>query len=230
MLFFKKVLRAGLSGVLFLAAGCVSVSNFQTGKPLGKGNTQGYAAVSHITTKSKSIKIDDSISISIPIEPEFTFFEIGAMLGINDRLDVGLKYTFPTGGSFDGKFCLLGAGKEKGFFLSPGLRAGYTSVSNPDDSDDSDDSNKSTWFDMSVPIYLTMNFTESFSLSLIPTYSGRFIIQDSYYSNLLGGNVNVKLGNRFGIIVDVAFYRNFKWEWNEIQGGGALFFPLPSLF
>jgi hypothetical protein len=113
------------------------------------------------------------------------------MVGITDRLDLGLKYTFPTGGSLEGKFCILGAGKKKGLFLTPGIRAGYSSSSISDNSDDSDDSNKSTWVEMSVPVYLTMNFTESISLSLIPTYSGRFIIEDSYYSNLLGGNVNM---------------------------------------
>lgn len=227
MTVLKKVSRMCLPSVLLLTIGCASVSNFQTGKPLGKGNAQGYAAVSHITTRGGSIKIVDSLSISFPIQPEFTFFEIGAMVGITDRLDLGLKYTFPTGGSLESKFCILGAGKKKGLFLSPGVRAGYSSSS---DSDDSDDSNKSTWIEMSVPIYLTMNFTESLSLSLIPTYSGRFIVEDSYYSNLLGGNVNMKIGKKFGIVIDVAYYHNFKWEWQEIQGGGALFFSLPSLF
>jgi len=54
--FFKKVSRMILSGALLLTIGCASVSNFQTGKPLGKGNAQGYAAISHITTKGASIK------------------------------------------------------------------------------------------------------------------------------------------------------------------------------
>ncbi len=225
MTYSKKVLAISLAGAFFLTAGCASVSNFQTGKPLGKGNMQGYCAVSHITTKGNPITIPGLIEV----QPEFTFFEVGAMLGITDRLDLGLKYTFPTGGLFDSKFCLIGSGKEKGFFLAPGLRAGYSSLSDSDDTDDTDDSNKNSRIELSVPVYLTINFSEFFSLSLIPTYSGRFITQDSYYSNLLGGNLNMKLGRKFGVVIDAAFYHNFKWEWQEVQGGAAIFFPLPSI-
>ncbi len=224
MTFFNKVFILSLSGALFLIIGCASVSNFQTGKPLGKGNVQGYCAVSHITTEGNPI----SIAELVEIQPEFTFFEIGAMVGVTDKIDLGLKYTFPTSGLFDSKFCLLGAGKERGFFLSPGVRAGYSSISSSDNFDDSDNSKKNTRIELSVPVYLTMNFSEFFSLSLIPTYSGRYITEDSYYSNLLGGNLNMKIGKKFGIVIDAAVYHNFKWEWQEIQGGGAVFFPLPS--
>lgn len=51
------------------------------------------------------------------------------MAGVTEKLDLGVKYTFPTTGSLEGKYCLIGAGKEKGVFIASGLRAGYVSIS-----------------------------------------------------------------------------------------------------
>ncbi|HEX3019855.1 MAG TPA: hypothetical protein VHP36_06120 [Chitinispirillaceae bacterium] len=216
MTFFKKASGVFLTGALLLTVGCASVSNFQTGKPLGKGNVQAYFSVSHIDTKNDTVPLIETV-------PEFTFFELGATMGLTDRLDLGLKYTFPTAGFIDSKYCLVGSGKQKGVFLSPGLRAGYTAFPKQEGEEENDR------VEFSVPIYLTFGFSEVFSLSLIPTYSGRFFTSGSYYTNLLGGNVNFKIGKRFGVIADVAVYQNFKWEWQEIQAGGAMFFPLPEI-
>jgi hypothetical protein len=65
---------------------------------------------------------------------------------------------------------------------------------------------------------------------VIPSYSGRFFTSGSYYNNLLGGNVNVRIGKKFGFIAEASLFHNFRMEWNEFQVGGALYLQLKNLF
>jgi hypothetical protein len=207
---------------LFLTTGCASLSSFKTAKPLGKGNTEGAFSVSHVATTNNQ---DSLIPGLMEKPPEFWFFELQGSMGITEKLDVGLKYTFPLSGSLDAKYCLAGADKDKGFFFSPGLKIGYTSL--PDDASDSTNNNRIEYF---VPLYLSMYFTDFLSLSLIPSYSGRFYTEASGYSNLLGGSANIRIGKKFGMIAEYSYYHNFNMEWDEYQIGAALYFPLFKLF
>ncbi|HLV31479.1 MAG TPA: hypothetical protein VKY57_07925 [Chitinispirillaceae bacterium] len=209
---------------LIYFAGCASISNFQTGKPLGKGNVEGMVAISKIDTRNgESLEINDSEIEIVP--PEFTFFELQAMVGITEKLDLGVKYTFPTAGAVVAKYCLIGAGKEKGFFLSPGIRAGYTAF--PHNEDDTTGNDRMEFF---IPIHLSYYFADLFALSIAPTYSGRFFIEGSSYENCFGGSVNVKIGKKFGVFAEAAYSRNLYWNWDEFQFGGSVFFSLPNLF
>ncbi len=207
---------------LLLTTGCASLSSFKTAKPLGKGTTEGTFSVSHVATMNSK---DSLIPGFMEEPPEFWFFELQGSMGVTEKLDVGLKYTFPLSGAIDAKYCLAGAGNEKGFFFSPGLKIGYTSL--PNDADDSTKNNRIEYF---VPLYLSMYFNEFLSLSLIPSYSGRFYTEASGYSNLLGGSVNIRFGKKFGMIAEYSFYHNFNMEWDEYQAGAALYFPLFKLF
>ncbi len=211
-----------LCAALMSTIGCASLSNFKTAKPVGKGNTEGAFAVSYVATMNSK---DSLIPGLMEEPPEFTFFELQGTLGVTEKLDVGLKYTFPLSGAIDAKYCLVGAGKEKGLFFSPGLKIGYTSL--PDTDEDSTESRRIEFF---VPMYLSVYFNELISLSLIPSYSGRFYTEASGYSNLLGGSVNFKIGRKVGVIAEYSLYHNFDMEWNEYQAGAALFFPLGKLF
>lgn len=211
--------------VLIFLAGCASISNFQTGKPLGKGNVEAMAAISNIDTRNgEEIDINDAEIEIVP--PEFTFFELQAMVGITEKLDIGVKYTFPTAGAVIAKYCLIGAGKDKGFFLSPGIRAGYTAF--PHNVDDTVGNDRMEYF---VPIHLTYYFTDFLALSVAPTYSGRYYTSvDLGYENCLGGSVNFKIGRKFGVVAEGAYFRNFQTEWDEYQVGGSVFFPFPNPF
>ncbi|NLW33449.1 MAG: hypothetical protein GXY77_18535 [Fibrobacter sp.] len=210
---------------LIYFVGCASISNFQTGKPLGKGNVEAMVAISNIDTRNgDKINISDNEIELVP--PKFTFFEIQAMVGITEKFDVGVRYTFPTAGSIVAKYCLIGAGNDKGFFLSPGIRAGYTAF--PTSGDDTTGNDRMEYF---IPIHLTYYFTDYLALSVTPTYSGRYYTAvDLGYENCLGGSVNFKIGKKFGIIAEGAFFRNFHTEWDEYQFGGSVFFPFPNLF
>ena len=221
MRLFRTFLTLSMAGAFLLATGCASISNFQTGKPLGKGNAEGIFSVSNINTiNGDSISIADHDYEIVP--PEFTFFELQGVLGITDRIDIGIKYTFPTAGALTAKYCLVGAGKEKGIFLSPGLRAGYTAFP-------STDSTENNRIEISVPVYLSLYFTNFLSVSLIPTYSGRYFTSFSSYENCLGGNFNLRIGKRFGFVAEAAYQRNLYWNWDELQFGGSIYFPLPEL-
>ncbi|MFW6221877.1 MAG: hypothetical protein ACOC4C_05360 [Fibrobacterota bacterium] len=206
---------------VMIFAGCASNSNFRSGRPLGAGNAQGVFSVSHIGTR----EVDTAKYLFEP--PDFTFFEIGAMLGVLEGLDVGLKYTFPSAGCLEAKYALVGKNAEKGFFLTPGLRGGYTSFPYSD-STEAEESNR---IELAVPLYLSYYPLDWFGFNVIPTYSVRFFnSEDSEINNLLGGNINIDIGRKFGFIAEVAFYRNFTAEWNEFQFGGGIKFALRDLF
>lgn len=219
----KQLLFIGGSGLIMFLTGCASISNFQSAKPLGKGNVEVMASVSKISTQNgQKIDIDSSHKFTVE-PPDFVFAEAQAMVGITDRFDVGVKYTFPTAGAIMAKYCLVGAGKEKGFFLSPGLRVGYTAFP-------STDSTNNDRVEIFVPINLSIYFNEIFSISLAPTYSGRFFINASEYENCVGGNFNFRIGKKVGFIGEVSYFRNLYWKWDEMQFGGSIYFPFSHLF
>jgi hypothetical protein len=153
------------------------------------------------------------------------FFELQGTLGLTEKLDIGLKYTFPLSGSLDAKYCLLGAGKDKGVFFSPGLKIGYTSL--PNNTNDSTENNRIEYF---IPLYFSVYFTDFLALSLTPAYSGRFYTEASGYSNLIGGSVNLKIGKKIGAFLEYSQFHNFNMEWDEFQVGAAMYFPMFKLF
>lgn len=197
--------------------GCASNSNFQSAKSLSKGVLDVYAGLSNIDYT------DDSIVDGIDLPSGF-FFELGADIGVTDKIDIGIKYTFPTAGFLSGKFTFLGSGKEKGFFSAIGLRGGYTAFP-------SSDSTSNNRIEFAVPLYLSVFPVEMFGISVIPTYSGRFFNDiDSYYTNLAGGNINISLGKRFHVVAEFSYFRNFHYNWNEMQGGIGFFVEIKDLF
>ena len=146
--------------LFLLIINCASISNFSTARPVGRGNGAVTAALSRIATLSDTVPLIEQI-------PDFYFFELMGTVGITDRFDVGVKYTFPAAGFIEGKYCLLADDSLKGRFLSPALRAGYTSF--PHDSGSSN-----TRFEVSVPLYASVFPSELFGITVAPLYSIRF--------------------------------------------------------
>lgn len=197
-----------------MLAGCASNSNYYSAKPVGDGNIQLLAAVSTIDTRDAA----DTVLATV-IRPDFGIFELGAMLGLNERFDIGVKYSFPTAGFVEGKYALVGAGKEKGFFLAPGFRVGYTAF--PESPEQKEENSR---IELAVPLLVSLYPADWLGLTLIPTYSFRyFTALEGYGENIAGGNINLRLGGKFGFFVEGAAHRNFKWEWVEVQGGLGLY-------
>jgi hypothetical protein len=207
---------------IMLLASCASNTNFYSAKPLGRGNLQGFAAVSTIKTAAPA----DTQTAAL-IRPDFTIFEVGAMIGVTDKIDVGIKYSFPLAGFLEAKYNLLSTDKKSGFYFSPGLRAGYTAL--PTDSGAEEDNQR---IELAVPLYASFYPAEWFGLTIIPTYSLRFFVpaEGDFFEHLLGGNVNVRIGKKFGGVIECAVHRNFTWEWTEIQVGGGMFLTFRNLF
>jgi hypothetical protein len=201
-------------------AGCASNSNFYTGKSLGKGNAEGFAAVSHISTQSDTIPIIEKI-------PDFTFFEAGAAIGLTDRLDIGVKYTFPLAGFVQARYMLAGLGRQEGMFFAGGLRVGYTSF--PHSTSDTSGNDR---VEIAVPVYLSYYPADFLAFTMIPTYSCRFFTDEKidYMENLVGGNVNIRVGKKVGFIGEFSYFHNLYWKWNELQFGGGVVFPVPSFW
>ncbi len=209
---------------VLLLSNCASNSNFYSAKPLGKGNGQGFFAVSKISTEQAADSSDASI-----IRPDFTIFELGASVGITDKWDVGLKYSFPTAAFIETKYTLVGANNPRGFYFAPGFRGGYTSFGS--DEDDNGEDIENSRVELAVPLFLSIYPLEWLGLSVIPTYSFRFFTANSGYTeHILGGNVNLRLGKKIGVIIEGAAHKNFAWDWIEVQGGAAVFLQLESLF
>ena len=215
-----KCIIAGLLAVsLALFSGCASNTSFLNARPVEKGKINMYAGLSNINFTDYN---PDPVLGEVP---EGFFFELGAEAGLTERLSVGFKYTFPTAGSIDGKFTYLGKGRETGFFGALGLHGGYTAFPSADDSVSNDR------VEFCVPLYFSYFPLKWLGFTLTPAYSGRFFTQiEEIYSNLVGANFNIKLGNRFGVVLEASFYRNFTYEWNEIQGGIAFNYTLEDLF
>jgi hypothetical protein len=212
----KRLASVGLVAFLTLCGGCASNSNFLSGKPIEKGKVDMYAAISNIGFTQDTLLGDADIA------PTGFFFELGADAGITEKFSAGFKYTFPTAGSINGKYTLIGAGKETGFFGAGGLRGGYTAFPTTD-------STENNRIEYAVPIFLSYYPSDFFGITLTPTYGGRYFTEGEY-TNLAGGNVNLMIGRRFGAVFDFGFYRNFRYNWNELQGGIAFRYGLEGLF
>ena len=151
------------------------------------------------------------------------FFELMGTTGITDRLDLSLKYTFPAAGFLEAKYCLVMTNPETGLFLSPALRAGYTSFP----SDSASDNNR---IETSLPLYFSYYPAKVFGITIAPVYAARFFLGDSRVTQLAGGMASLSFGTKTGVIVEGDYLYNLAWQWHEIQVGGALFFPIKDLF
>lgn len=209
-----------LAATLFLV-NCASNSNYYSAKPLGKGNLQGYGAVSYLQTSDA-----EDPEVTEIIRHDFTMFEVAAAVGITDKFDIGLKYTFPLAGALEARYNLVSTGEKSGFYFTPGLHAGYTSLP----SDTGEDEYR---IELAVPLYASFYPTEWLGFTLIPTYSARFFTYEgaeNFMEHLLGGNVNLRIGKKVGFVAEGAYHRNFTWGWSEVQVGGGLFLQLKDLF
>ncbi len=203
------------AAIAFLA-GCASNSSFRNARPVGKGNADAFIGVSHITVFDEDFEIPG------------IFFEVGASAGITDAFDAIVKYTFPSTGSIEGKLTLVGARNDRGFFMAPGFRGGYTSFPTFNSGDDNDEESNDR-VELAVPLYLTFSPVPKISFTVAPAYAGRFFTKGKGYSNLVGGNVNIKLGDRFGVVLEGSYFRNLRWDFDEVQGGIAFMFAIADL-
>ncbi len=215
----KLVFTVCAASTAFFFTNCASNTNFYSARPLGKGNIQAFATVSNIQTLQEK----DTVTTAF-LRPDFTIFELGAAVGITDKFDVGIKYSFPTAGFVEARYNLVSTGEGKGFYFTPGLRAGYTSFTETD----STESNGRV--ELAVPLFVSIYPLEWLGITLIPTYSLRYFTANDDIENLLGGNFNLRFGKKFGFVVEAAYHRNFAWEWSEFQVGGGIFLEFRDLF
>lgn len=217
--FVRGRVLMSIAVILLLLADCASISNFSTARPVGKDHSQLTIGISKIMTESDTIPIIEKV-------PSFFFFEIMGTRGLTGRFDLSLKYTFPSAGFLEGKYCLVKTDSLTGFFLSPALRAGYSAF--PTSGDDSTANDR---MEMSLPIYLSIYPNSTFGLTVAPVLGLRFFMEsESRMTQLAGAMASLSIGNKTGLIVEGDYFYNFYWQWHEIQVGAALFFPAENLF
>ncbi|MBD3419203.1 MAG: hypothetical protein GF398_03695 [Chitinivibrionales bacterium] len=218
-------LALGASAVLVLS-GCASNSNFHTARASGKGQAHAFTAFSFAQFSGDTLVLleDEDIDTVQTYVPQGIFFELGGMFGLLDKFDVGFKYTFPTAGCVEAKYTFLGGSKETGIFSAVGVRLGYTSFG------DADDGEALARVEYSLPLYFSYYPAEWFSVSLVPAYNGRiYTFGDVPLQNLVGGNANLHLGAKYGILLEYSYFRNLTSEWNEIQFGLGVTYEFEKL-
>lgn len=90
---------------------CISLVNYQTGKTLGKGNSE-------IALSLEVFPLEDEDLSSVAFAPGVSYYR-----GISDKIDVGVRYEGGLAGSVGAKFQLLG-NRESKFALAIDPRIG----------------------------------------------------------------------------------------------------------
>lgn len=182
------VLMAGM----ILISGCASLSSFQTAKTLPVGEHQTHVAAGFL--KGKVANYD----ISLPV------LEAMYRQGLSEKLDFGVKYTFPVTLVGDIKYNLVGNDLPgKGTSVNPvavaaGLGAGYLRVTSGD--------NTSNLIDVYVPVYFSFHTSESFATYLAPKYILRIMTgSSSGTSHLVAPTLGVMIGKKAGVALEGAY-------------------------
>jgi hypothetical protein len=180
--------------VIFLG-GCVSVSNFHTGKCLGKGKKELGAGLCFGLSQGKIPEIIDTTVFVPVISTDFWF-----RYGILENLDIEGKYAFPTNVAFGIKYGIL----RKNIPIAVGL--GYIGGGTWTTELFSGDIHEKTVVkprDIFLPIYTSVHFIEWFTPYLTPRYTLRMAsgskerngvtTKTSVTSHLIGGTFGISL-------------------------------------
>jgi hypothetical protein len=208
---------------LLVFSSCTSNSLFLTGKPNGAYKAIGFSGISikgHFTDSlGKKYIQNDGISI-LPIDA-------GIAVGFSENLDIYFRYTLPL--SFNLGFKASNAFTEnRNWYVGAGFQVGGYGWN-----DDDTTSTSTRNFNFNIPFYLSYFPVEVFGVTLIPEYKGVLTNESLgnkngyHYESLLGGNANIKIGRKWGVILETSMLYNFQKQYPEFQAGLAAFFPIP---
>ena len=170
-----------LFSILFSA--CTSFTGYQSGRTLGKGNSE-------ITTALNGVLIKDEAGedfLNIKVVP---LAEVHYQFGIAEKLDIGAKLTTGTSFTADIKWQFVGDQNSK-FAMSTGLAIGGTGI-NPFAGQ------------AQLPLYLSLHPTENFAIYLTPRYTG-LINQDDDVFHAGSISTGIIFGKRPKFAVDFSY-------------------------
>lgn len=179
---------------------CLSVSSLQTAHPMKPGSFGMFGAVG-LQSFSPSENLA-AINVAGGDLTEVPLLELGARYGITDRIDSEIKITVPGVISFLGRFNVF---HEMDFAITPGLSYGTGAYSF------GSDQARSLFVinEISIPVYLSYDVTEYFSVFSTPRLLYRFVDEEGVTeSSSKGGVFAATLGvSFFGFMLEVGWFK-----------------------
>ena len=191
----KNIFVAGISLLYF---SCANYSTMKSADVLGAGKKKLGTGVTYTSYK---YKWDDTTDIPVNV-PAVTFWY---RLGVTDKLDLHANLWLPLGASVGAKYQLVGGPDINGFGLSSGLDVGYLQITN--------DGLTTSLIDFYVPVYLAYDFSQIFSLYLVPKYIGRLSVGSSNgFGSSAAATLGLKIGNRVSCLLEGTYGYDFYSE------------------
>jgi len=209
--------------------GCASLSSYQEARVLEKGKMQVFLGATGYQDdlKKQTVKVGSNLTATLDSSKGLTAFmgEVGFRVGVWEGLDLGLKYSVPGALNADVKYQLLGRDSASQFQLSAGLKGGYASLNGENSKGET--VNGIPVIDVIVPVYATYAPVSWASLTVAPQYTFRISDNEYWYpgGSIVGGNVDLRLGKKSGIIGEVGYHRHLDKEYGIMNYGAVLYSP-----
>jgi hypothetical protein len=175
---FKGLLMASFP---LLLSSCFSFSNFQTGRSLGKGNSEFGASISYLGTGG------DAEFVGLPM------IELGGKYGISENFDMGMRIGNFGNILLESKYQFTGD-KTSSFAAATGLSVGGSFVGF-----NLGEGSGVTFFQYEIPLHLSAHPSENFAVYFTPRYMGigGSADGDGGLSHLLLFSPGIEIGQKF---------------------------------
>lgn len=199
------------------------MSSLQTARTLEPGQSEYAVSVGSYTSEA----ITDSLRKEGEVKGEklsLPFMEVSYRQGLSKSIDGGLKLSLSGAAMLDGKYSLIEGEK---FATSIGAGLGYFSI----ESESGGVKSSTTVMDFVIPLIVSYDFTQTFSLYGAPKYVLRNISGNgSGSTQLAGGTVGVKVGKTWGGYFEASQLKDTKSEFTLSQANVALFWETKPWF
>lgn len=178
---------------MLATSACVSMSSLQTARTLDEGQSQQTVGGGVYNSK-------ETIG-TIEYETNLPYIEYSYRRGFKKDLDAGLKLTFVGAYAADIKYQLIDG---DAWAISTGLGVGYMSYKISSGGQDS----TVKFLDFMLPLYVSYDFSKSFSVYMTPKYIHRSISGDaSGTDSITGAAIGTKIGEKSGVYLEAAMIK-----------------------
>jgi len=181
------------TSILVLFSGCASLTGYQDGKSVGKGNVE--AAISLNFSQSPEFKefVEPNTVISEITTFGFPNIELAGRYGAFEKLDVTMRLNTYLNAGVGVKYQIVG-NRLSDFALGLGAEIGTFGLS------------YSLW-NTQIPLFASFHPNEKFAFYISPRYIFQFSsLGDVKGWNYLGGNIGFLFGSRHKFGIDAGFY------------------------
>jgi len=213
--FYKSIVLVSICLCASFHSGCASNAAFMDACPSQQDESSISVGVSFRGTLMDSAGVTEFRSVDASIVP----VDLTITTAPSDRLDAFIRYTTPLTLSIGFKSSFMTLERGRVYYAAIGGSIGIDAISFL-----SEQLDNTIYFDLRVPFYQTLCFSDYFSLSLIPAI---WIRSDyRHFQFLAGGNSNIRIGKTFGAFFEASVFYNGRYKEPEYQGGIALFVKL----